>query len=595
MAPRKVKFRKAKTQNTAKNRRERLHERDVSGGRLEDIGYTRELSGLTDLEAVNKNIYGLFEGGGNPHYQVVYGNIMDSNGDWRVIEPLYAYKDLIKMLHCSTILRQCVEAYCTNIEGYGMELEYIGPDGQQDSLAARNESARIMRLLGTLTSDGRPLAKHREQSRFDKEILGSRCFEVIRDASGRVVTFDHVETCSIKPTSKDKEYVLTTVTDPVTGATKQVERRFRRFLQVTEDGKKVWFKEYGDPRRIDPTTGKVNNNLSIEDEATELYYDAIYSPGTPVGVPRWAGAIPALLGSREAEMVNLNFFRDNAIPALAVLVSGGALTEESFEKIDQYITGVRGSASMNRIVIMEAVSDGAEAAAIDGSLPSPKVDIKPMLSERQHEGLFQDYVKEAERKVREHFRLPPVYVGSAEEYNRASAFASILTAEQQVFVPERKAWDHMFDRVVLSTHNLRYWKVRSAGPGMQDPAEVARIVNSLGREGALTPNIAVKLANRYLDADIQVITEDWGNLPFNIIMSYIDQGDTIPGLDIFEKRVNEAIDSDETPFEEVDEDGTNALTGTSKTLRRLLNKSFAKLERRLDDSIQSIVADTDNA
>jgi capsid portal protein len=436
---------------------------------------------------------------------------------------------------------------------------------------------------------------HRVQSRFDKETLGARCFEIIRDAAGRVVGFDHVETCSIKPTSKDKEYTVTTIVDPTTGATKQVERQFRRFLQVLDTGRKVWFKEFGDPRKINPETGEVDNSLSIEDEATELYYDAIYSPGTPVGVPRWAGAIPALLGSREAEMVNLNFFRDNAIPALAVLVSGGALTEESFEKIDQYITGVRGAASMNRIVVMEAVSDGAEAAAIDGSLPAPKIDIKPMLSERQHEGLFQDYIKEAERKIREHFRLPPVYVGSAEEYNRASAFASILTAEQQVFVPERKEWDYMFDRVVLSTHSLRYWRVRSAGPGMQDPAEVARIVNSLGREGALTPNIAVKLANRYLDADIPVITDDWGNIPFSIIMSYVDQGDTITGLDIFEERVNEAVNADGTPFEEVEDDATKPVTSSSKSLRRLLNKVYAKMQAQLDDAIQSIVADNPNA
>lgn len=596
MARRTVKIRKTQPANKVKTRQDRLHENSISGGQRDVIGFTAGLADATDLEKMQKGIYGLFEGGGNPHYQVIYGNIMDSQGNWRVIEPIYAYRDLLKILACSTILRQCIDAYVTNIESYGMELEYVGPDGEQDSRAARNEKARIWRVLGTLTSDGRSLTQHRERSRFDKETLGARCFEIIRDAAGRVVGFDHVETCSIKPTSKDKVFTQSIVTDPMTGTSKAVERRFRRYLQVTEEGRKVWFKEYGDPRSINPETGEVDNSLEIEDQATELYYDSIYTPGTPVGVPRWAGAIPALLGSREAEMVNLNFFRDNAIPALAVLVSGGALTEESFEKIDQYITGVRGASSMNRIVVMEAVSDGAEAAAIDGSLPAPKVDIKPMLSERQHEGLFQNYIGDAERKVRETFRLPPVYVGSAEEYNRASAFASIMTAEQQVFIPERKAWDYMFDRVVLSTHNLRYWKVRSAGPGMQDPAEVARVVNSLGREGALTPNIAVKLANRYLDADIPIITDEWGDVPFNVIMSYIDQGDTIPGLDIFEERVNEAVENDPLLVEqEEEEDGTRALTGTSKSLRRLLNKVYGKMQHQLDDAVQSIVASRDNA
>lgn len=592
MARRTVKLRKASTQDQVKKRQDRTHEQRISGGRQDVIGFTAGLAEATDYERMEKGIYGLFEGGGNPHYQVVTGNVLD-NRQWRIIEPVYSHKDLLKIFHSSTILRECVDAYVTNIEGYGYDLEYCGPEGQQESRAATNEKYRIDRLMGTLTSDGRPLKDHRENSRVDKELLGARCFEVIRDLAGRVVAFDHVEACSVKMTTKDKEEVATEVTDPVTGTTRPVTRRFRRFVQIdAETGKRTYFKEFGDPRTINPANGEVDNSISVEDEATELYYEAIYSPGTPCGVPRWAGAIPSLLGSREAEMVNLNFFRDNAIPALAVLVSGGALTEESFEKIDQYITGVRGAASMNRIVVMEAVSDGAEAAAIDGSLPAPKIDIKPMLSERQHEGLFQDYIKEGERKSRQSFRLPPIYVGSAEEYNRASAFASMLTADQQVFVPERMAWDEMFDRIVLSTHNLKYWRVRSSGPGLQDPAEVARLVNSLGREGALTPNIAIKLANRYLDADIQPVMEEWGDLPFNIIMSYVDNGDTLKGLDIFEERVEQTVQ--QAPGENVEDDDVTLADANSKlqkTVRRLLGKVSDKMRQQLEDAVQSIAAE----
>lgn len=552
------------------------------------IGNTAELSETVDLALMNKGIYGLFEDT-NPHYQVVYGDVISTN-NVRVVEPLYAYRDLIKIYHASTILRQCVDSYVTNIESYGLELEYVGPEGAEDSRAALNEKARIERLLGTLTTDGRPLQRHREDSRIDKEVLGARCFEVIQDATGRVVGFDHVETATIRMTSKEKEYTDVWITDPTTGARKLTKRRFRRFLQINEDGQKTWFKEYGDPRKIDPETGKVNNSLPIEAEATAIFYDGLYTPGTPCGCPRWAGAIPALLGAREAEMVNLNFFRDNAIPAMAILVSGGALTEESFDKIDSYIQGVRGQASMNRIVVMEAVSEGAEAAAIDGSLPAPKVDIKPMLSERQHEGLFKNYIEESERKARSAFRLPPIYIGSASEYNRASAFASVLTADQQIFVPERQSWDRLFHNVVLSTHNIRYWRVRSQGPGLQDPQEVARVVNSLGREGALTPNIAIKIANRYLDADIRPVTDEWGNLPFNIIMQYVKDGQIIEGLDIFERDMDNVLppeDEQEMPGTDSEDD----VPVTQKVVRRLLDEVSATLQKQLEDAMQSIATD----
>lgn len=585
---RKIKVKKAPA--VVRQRRERNEFRTFAGGSYGDVvGNTAELSELTDLAHVNKGIFGLFEDV-NPHYSVVYGDIL-ANNSLRIIEPVYAYRDLMKVYQMSTILRQAVDAYVTNIESYGYKLEYQGPEGQEDSRAAQNEKARIERLLATITTDGRPLQKHREDSRSDKEVLGARCFEVIQDNIGRVVHFDHVPTATLRMTSREKQYTEVFTTDFTTGARKLIKRRFRRFLQVRDDGKKTWFKEYGDPRPINPETGKVDTTIPVEDQATSIYYDHLYSPGTPCGIPRWAGAIPSLLGSREAEMVNLNFFRDNAIPAMAVLVSGGALTEESFDKIESYIQGVRGQASMNRIVVMEAVSDGADAAAIDGSLPAPKIDLKPMLSERQHEGLFSGYIGEGERKAREAFRLPPIYIGSAEEYNRASAFASMLTADQQIFVPERLSWDNMFHNVVLSTHGIKYWRMRSAGPGLQDPQEVARIVNSLGREGALTPNTAIKIANRYLDADIRPVMEEWGDFPFSIVMEYVKDGKILDGLDIFEDEVDDVVPPD--PEDQTDE-MDDAIAPLQKKVRRLLDEVSVKLSRQLDDvtdTLQSIAAE----
>lgn len=567
-----------------------------SGGIPVVIGNTADMADATNLgEKINKGVYGLFEQDiKGPHYSVVEGNILD-NSKLKVIEPVYRFKDLLKIAMASTILRQCVDAYVTNIESYGVDLEYVGPEGQENSRAAQNEKARIMRVLVGLTNDDRPLQKHREDSRVDKEILGARAFEIIRDAAGRVVGFDHIPAVTLRMTSKERDHTEYMAYDSATGSYVQMRRRFRRFIQVDNDGKKTWFKEYGDPRPIDPKTGEVDWNLSIEDEATEVYYEAMYFPGTPYGIPRWSGAIPALLGAREAEMVNLNFFRDNAIPAMAVLVSGGALTEESFDKIDNYINGVRGSASMNRIVVMEAVNDymGNPAGAFDGSLPAPKVDIKPMLSERQHEGLFQKYIEDTERKARSSFRLPPIYIGSASEYNRASAFASMLTADQQIFVPERQSWDEMFHRIVLSTHAVKFWRARSTGPGLQDPAEVARIVQSLGKEGALTPNVAIKIANRYLDADIQPIMEDWGDFPFSIITEYVKSGKKITGLYDFVENIDQATApaAGNLPIEE-EEPVKDETDKVQKVVRRLLDDALAKMQDKLDDTLQSIAEET---
>src|SRR6056297_2793993 len=181
--------RRIKVQNASPAKQPRNEHPQFAGGISYDvIGHTKDVAGLTGLERMEKGIYGLFDDY-NPNYSVVYGSIQSRNA-LKVVEPVYPYRDLLKVFHSSTILRQCVDSYVTNIESYGIELEYVGPEGQEDGRAAQNEKARIERLITSLTTDGRPLKRHREDSRVDKEVLGARAFEVIQDAMGRVVHMD---------------------------------------------------------------------------------------------------------------------------------------------------------------------------------------------------------------------------------------------------------------------------------------------------------------------------------------------------------------------------------------------------------------------
>lgn len=554
----------------------------TAGGSVIPIGHTADLSGLT---RVGKNLYGLF-GESTPYVEVS----LKEGDSPALLEPPLAYRDLMKVYLQSTILRQCVESYTVNIESFGHVLEYIGPTGKQDSLAARNEHARLSRVIDNITTDGRPLQTHREDARKDFEIMGARAFEVGEDAAGRTTMFNHVPTHTLRMTQREKEYTPVEMINPMTGGTYMVLRRFRRFLQINDKGEKVWFKEYGDPRSMDPATGKFGP-LAIEDQATSIYYQPLYTPGTPYGMPRWSGVIPALLGSREAEMVNLNFFRDNAIPAMAVLVSGGALSAESFDKIEQYIAGVRGQKSMNRIVVLEASASDADVLSTDGSLPSPKVDIKPMLSERQHEGLFANYINAAEEKVLSSFRLPPVYVGKAKEYNRASAFAAMLVADQQIFTPERTSWDTMFQTIVLSTHNPKFWRYRSVGPALSDPQEVTKVVDSLAREGGLTPNVAIKLANRYLDADVAPVMEEWGNVPFAVILQLVKAGNKIKGLDTFISEAAQIAAKPPANANDNDEENDEAVAKVRKSLHSLFEELSEDLKGQVPAMFERAIID----
>jgi PBSX family phage portal protein len=316
-------------------------------------------------------------------------------------------------------------------------------------------------------------------------------------------------------------------------------KRFRRYVQIGANGKRVYFKEFGDPRSIDPNTGKVDPSLPIEQQATEIWEEEIYSPGSGYGQPRWIGALPDMLGIRESEIVNLNFFRENAIPAMAVLISGGALTEESYDKVVNVINAARGQDAMNRILILEAAADDSVGDA-DKAPPAPRIDLKPMVNERQQDGLFKEYQLAAKRKIRSTMRLPAIYTGDTEEYTKATAQTGLRIAEGQVFTPERSKFDDFINYRILPALGITNWWFRTLGPSVYDPDTLSVMIDRFGRQGAMTPNILIKIANQVLDVQIPPVKEDWGNIPFTYTMGMVAQGAQLQGFEELFATIQEA-------------------------------------------------------
>lgn len=444
------------------------------------------------------------------------------------IEPIYNFKNLITMYIESSILRQCIDAYVVNIESYGYVLEYIGDPANKNSKEANTERDLFKSLLSKI-GQGDSLTNIRANSRIDYEVIGARCFEVLRDNDRKVTAMIHVPSSSVRLTRYDPEdvEVVMQIIDPENSygfKEETVFKNFRRYAQKnSHDGKKIYFKEFGDPRIVNCATGQVDPECPIEEQATELLYDHQYIPGAVYGLPRWAGQLPSILGSKEAELVNYNFFRENAIPALAVLVSGGALTEDAMEQLENHVAGIKGRKSFNRILLLEAASSDNQGGDINASSTAPKIDLKPMISERQQEGLFQEYDISNAKKIRSAFRLGPMFVGLSDDYSRASADASLVSAESQVFVPERTRFDMIIAKV-LADYGFKFWRFKSVGAPVSDTDSLSRIIKSLDSVGALTPNTVIKIANQVLNIDVPVVLDEWGDKPFAITAGLVRQG-----------------------------------------------------------------------
>lgn len=515
--------------------------------------------------------------------------------DFRILPPPVNLAALLRMPNDNSILRQCIEAMVINVEGHGHRLEYIGPDGEDQSPEALKEKDDIEAFLPTLHPE-LSLVELRKRVRWDIETLGFSYIEIGRTKDRLPIFMSHIPGHTMRMTTLD----MNEVSIPVASVSRfnkkvngNVRRRFRRFVQIVGT-KKVYFKEYGDPRDVDPVDGLAagvkdgKNNGSIkqvtyEDSATEIIYISQYYPGQIYGLPRWFNNLVAIQGSRQAELTNLDYFKENAIPAMAVLVSGGSLAHQTIQQIEDHVTAARGRAAQNRVLIVEVEGD-ENAASRDGVIPAPKVELKPLAGERIKEGQFLEYDKAQTDKVRSSFRLPPIFTGHAQDYTRASAQTSYEVAEGQVFGPERQYLDDIINRQVLAPYGVKFWAVRSNPPRISDPDAIISAVEAFNNVGAMTPNVAIGLANEQFGLDIPMIEEDWGNFPFPIVEALASQGKLLG----FEDIMKEVEDTDPETDPNATDDATVA-ANEDKNDKGTEDAAKAKSVRKIMASLRDVL------
>jgi len=471
------------------------------------------------------------------------------------LDPPYDFNSLCFLLEHSSALKQCVEAYATNIDGFGHHWEpTINLDGEEAKQQvrdlmeqgivpggdnptdeqintqiktmhkeARKEYLFLRNLFeGFTATDGYSFTKLRRITREDKETTGGAYWEVLRNKAGQVSRLVYVPSHTMRLMPLNGPFVPITrkqKTGPLTYEDVTTRKRFRHFAQTTGT-KVVYFKEFGDPRTVSMRTGKVINTEEEREQmiqegdapATEIIYWNIHSSRTPYGVPRWIGALLSVLGSRSAEEVNLAYFDNKSVPPLALLVSNGRLADNAVERLENYIDReIKGQENFHKILIIEAEEQGT---AETGKL---KLELKPLTEAQYKEELFSKYDERNIDKVGQAFRLPPILRGETPaSLNRATAQASIRFAEEQVFEPERNDFDFVINHKLLSEYEVKYWTFVSNSPVTRDPERMTVMVEKLVKAGVLLPNEGRVLASDIFNRQYNKVDQDWGNmsLPF---------------------------------------------------------------------------------
>lgn len=423
--------------------------------------------------------------------------------------PMYGFK---VMVDNSTILPQCIRAYKQNICGFGINVKYKEGD-QSDTPEAQDEWNRVQDIVNLFTID-EDTKEVFENIVEQRETFGIGYAEIIRDNAGFVT-----QVIAIKDTPSVR---MTKELDPAVdyhfrykGGDIVRKKRFRKFKQEI-NGQTVYFKEFGDPRPMDLRSGTYSLSVPKEFRANELLPFRIGMQ--PYGMVRWVGQILGADGARMAENLNHNYFVNGRHTPMAIMVSGGTLTDKSYTQLQKYMEDIQGVNGQHAFMLIETES---LENGFDGN--PAKVELVPLASILQKDELFQGYIDNNRKRIQSSFNLPDIYVGYTTEFNRATAQAAIEVTEKQVFQPERASLAWVVNNKLLNNYDLNYCEVEFDGPDITNPDDLYKILSVAERAGGITPNAAKAMASDALGQNAEDYEGDWGNVPLAVTTAQAQQ------------------------------------------------------------------------
>lgn len=493
----------------------------------------------------------------------------NASGDW--VYPTLDQKGLKTLVKHSTILPQCIQAYKSNICGFGIGVRYI--DDKEETPERRAEFEKAKEIIELLNTD-----KNTKEVFEDiveaRETYGIAYLEVIRNMQGEVVEVEFIsDVPSIEKTRKLAPYVNTEYYHH--GKKTERRRKFRKYRQ-TVGGQTVYFKEFGDPRIMDIRDGSYVDELELELQANEILE---FSIGTEAyGEIRWIGQTLGVDGSRKAENLNNNYFKNGRHTPLMIMLHGGTLTDESYEKLQGYMDEIKGENGQHSFIILE--TESTDARTDFDQTEKPSVEIKDIANILQKDELFQDYLDNNRRKVQSAFRLPDLYVAYTTDFNRATAQTAQEVTEEQVFQPERASLAWVINNKLLNDYNFKYVEAYFLEPDISNMDDLYKLLTVANNAGGLTPNKAKEVLYEALGDEAEDFPSEWGDTPLPLQQQQ-GQGDLLGDLQLqLSKQIEKAQTNHDDEIVAVMKEVRNLLKSESKKFTKNSKKDFTNANEK---------------
>jgi len=437
--------------------------------------------------------------------------------DGEVVRPLYDPLLWAMLLEQNVRLDRCVTVMALNTVGLGFELAPLHESKEFIEINAAEIKAERERLLPLLKypNAGYSFEEMMQMIKTDEEAEGQGYMEVTRGGGGEIDGLYHAPGHTIRVLTKKTGFL-------------QMRSNIGTDAFVFSPGKtskesteKVYFKNFGDKRVMDNETGEFTTKaLSPEQRANEILQFKIYTPRSSYyGVPRYVAAAPAITGNRLAQLRNVSFFENDATPRLAIIVSGGNLDSTSIQMIEDFIEA-KGKGPMNfgRVMLLQAEMH----EAIPEAVSKVNIQLIPLTVGVTEDASFTRYLMLNDETIREAFGIGKIFLGTADDVNRATAITLKQVTMEQVFEPETRRYEHRFNMTVMRDLGAKYTRFRFIRPEAQDLNQSAAAYSVLAAAGGVTPNDIRRLLG------FDLFQADWAATPLPLLKEGYSEGDVAP-------------------------------------------------------------------
>ncbi|MCD8018424.1 MAG: phage portal protein [Clostridiales bacterium] len=431
-----------------------------------------------------------------------------NGSDW--VEPPVRLEGLKRLVTESSILPQCIRAYKNNICGFGIGARYSVDEEETPEMAAEYDRATEIIELLNVEQDTKEVFEDIIEAR---ETYGIAYIEVLRNLEGEVTQIDFIrETPSVRKTMQLEPYIEIPYYHH--GMVTMQKKKFRKYRQQVRE-KTEYIKDVSAPLikdKRDMLDVPDGQGLELQYQANEILEFAI---GTePYGEIRWMGQILGVDGSRAAESLNNNYFKNGRHTPLLIMVKGGTLTDESFRKLQMYMDGVRGEAGQHKFLILEAES--MEGRADFDEAKQPEIEVHDLANVLQKDELFQEYLDNNRKRVQSAFQLPDLYVGYTTDFNRATSQTAQEVTEEQAFQPERKSMAWAINNKLLNCYQFKYVEAYFIEPDISNPDDLYKIFSVANNAGGVTPQMAKEVFCESTGRKCEPYEEEWAEEPIAV-------------------------------------------------------------------------------